>query len=1094
MTRANASAALCHLRRLLAASRSDGLRDSELLHRFLSERSEEAFAALVRRHGGLVLGVCRRVLHHPQDAEDVFQATFLVLARKAAAVRHPDAVGAWLYRVAYRLALRARAGIDRRRRAESAARATADYPCGGRGGPAEDPLTGVSWREVQDLLDEELARLPEQIRGPLLLCYLEGLTQEEAATRLGWCKRTLKDRLLRGRDLLRRRLARRGLPLGAVLSALLLPHGPAAAVPPALSAAAARTAAPTATVPAAVAALAGGALRELVAGRLKAAAAAILLTAAAFAAGVGLLAGPQAPPPAAAAQARQPSAPQAAPGADARGDPLPPGAVLRLGTQRLRHGGGISALAWSPDGKWVASGGGFSDWTVRLWDAATGREIRQLGGHNGPVRALAVSPDAKRIISISRNGPFILWDTASGKPLAQMNTKDELWATAFAPDGKHFLTGGSTGVLTWWDGVTGAGQGRFANAHDGPVRGIALTRDGQTIASVGEDWTLRLSNAATGKALHILPDQAPLEAVAFSPDGKTVAAGGQSRTIRLWDTATGKAVGTLEGHTAVVRALSWAPDGKTLASASDDATVRLWDPVRRKEVLRFKGHRSPVWSVAFSPDGKAVASGANDRENAVRVWDAATGRERFDPAEHSGWVGYLSLLPGGKTLVTACSDGSVRLWDLPTGKPLDRFVSQQSRAKAFALAPGGKLAAGACPDGMLRLVELPTGRPVRQWQAHPGVAKSVAFSPDGRLLFSSGDERATYVWETATGKQVGRLGPDHPEVVWSYAFTADGKTLITGGHTGALRLWDFARRVELGQLVGHENAIEQIVLSPDGRLLATAADDFSARVWDLETRKEVRRFDKLRGYAYGTAFSNDGRSLATGTWERDVRIWDLATGQERAHLQGHRGAVASFVFLPGDRRLLSGSSDSTVLLWDLSALGRGAGGAKLTPEAAAAEWGHLHGPDGARAYRALWTLAAAPDQALPLLRRELRPVAAMDDAKIRKWIADLDNKRFALRDKARAELKRLGDLAWPALRKALQGKPSLELRMQALQLLGDGAGPFPTGERLRQQRSLELLEQLNTPEARRLLADLAAGAPEASLTLEAQAALRRATP
>jgi hypothetical protein len=339
----------------------------------------------------------------------------------------------------------------------------------------------------------------------------------------------------------------------------------------------------------------------------------------------------------------------------------------------------------------------------------------------------------------------------------------------------------------------------------------------------------------------------------------------------------------------------------------------------------------------------------------------------------------------------------------------------------------------------------------------------------------------------------------NPEVVWSFAFTADGKTLITGGHTGALRIWDVGRRVEVGQLQGHENAIEQIVLSPDGKLVATAADDFTVRVWDLATRKEVRRFDRLRGYAlrgyaYGTAFSNDGRSLAAGTGGRDIWVWDLATGQQRAYLAGHRGAVASFTFLPGDRRLITGSSDSTALVWDLSAVGRGAGKAKLTPAEAEAEWGHLHGSDGARAYRALWALAASPAQALPLLRKELRPAAPRGGAQIRKWVAELDDRRFAVREMALVELKRAGHQAWPALRKVLQGKPSLELRMRVMQLLGEADRPFPNGERLRQTRSLELLERMGTPEARRLLEEIADGAPDAWLTLEAQAALRRFAP
>jgi RNA polymerase sigma factor (sigma-70 family) len=203
MSGASAGTLLRHVRRLLVGRCAAP--DGELLERFARRGDEAAFAALMQRHGPLVWGVCRRVLGREQDAEDAFQATFLVLARKAQSVRRAGSVGSFLYGVAYRLSVRARADAARRGRHERQAAGLA---------PSASP-DDVTWRELREVLDAELARLPERYRAPLLLCYFEGLTQDEAARQLGWKKRTVKARLDYGRELLRGRLARRGLPLAA---------------------------------------------------------------------------------------------------------------------------------------------------------------------------------------------------------------------------------------------------------------------------------------------------------------------------------------------------------------------------------------------------------------------------------------------------------------------------------------------------------------------------------------------------------------------------------------------------------------------------------------------------------------------------------------------------------------------------------------------------------------------------------------------------------------------------------------------------------------------------------------------------------------
>jgi RNA polymerase sigma factor (sigma-70 family) len=309
------------LRRLCGAvrARSDAGADGILLERFARHADEAAFAALVQRHGPPVWSVSRRVARQEQDAEDVYQATFLLLARKAGAIRRSGSVASWLYGVAHRLALRVRSDAARRR--QHAGRAASIRPT--------TAPNDVTWRELREVLDEELARLPEAYRAPLLLCYFDGLTQEEAARQLGWSRRSVKYRLEGGRARLRARLAKRGLALPMALAGSMLAGGIAtAAAPAALTEATLRAALPFARcrpvgtkVSAGAVALAKGGLQAMFVGKLHALAAGLLV--AVMLGAVALLAGPA---------AQQPAPPAAAPGqgtardgVDRYGDPLPPG-------------------------------------------------------------------------------------------------------------------------------------------------------------------------------------------------------------------------------------------------------------------------------------------------------------------------------------------------------------------------------------------------------------------------------------------------------------------------------------------------------------------------------------------------------------------------------------------------------------------------------------------------------------------------------------------------------------------------------------------------------------------------------------------------
>ncbi len=594
----------------------DGMTDGQLLDGFVARRDEAAFAALVRRHGPMVLGVCRRVLRHAQDAEDAFQATFLVLARKAVAIGRRELLGNWLYGVAYRTALDARAAAARRRTRERQVDPMPEPPA---------PDSAADWRDLGPLLDLELNRLPDKYRAPVVLCDLEGRTRRDVARQLGLPAGTLSGRLTTARGMLARRLARHGLALSAAaLAAALSPGAASAGIPPALVASTVEAAATVvkgrvvaSAVSAKVAALAQGVLNAMLLTGRKMGAAVVL---AAIAVTIAALAYRDADDTGAKVLRL-----------DARGRRVawsPDGKTLAVvtkvektilgykydgkgcavqlwdvATRQLRHTLAESALGglafqqvvYSADGTAIAAtvteevvlpGSRQVRDVVKIWDAKT-LALKQTLGGDPQLVCVALSPDGRRVAAGSPGGKAVrLWNAATGAPERTLPTGDaQPWSVVFSPDSKVLIVGGQkrdgSGVVTLWDTETGNLKRTLKPAKS--VAAVAVSGDGTMIASSGGGGVVQLWSMESGdKIVSLNGDPHGHRTIAFSPDGRTVAAGGPDGKVRLWDVPSGALTATLEGHTAEVYAVAFSPDGQTLASTSQDQTVRLW-PITKSD-------------------------------------------------------------------------------------------------------------------------------------------------------------------------------------------------------------------------------------------------------------------------------------------------------------------------------------------------------------------------------------------------------------------------------------------------------------------------------------------------------------------------------
>jgi RNA polymerase sigma factor (sigma-70 family) len=1125
MARGRLGGVLRHLRRAVGLSATRRLADARLLERYVACRDEEAFATLVGLYGRLVRSVCRHVLHHEQDIDDAFQATFLIFARKAASIRKGTSVASWLYGVAHRTALNARRCRLRRREEQRDAER-----CAG-----EQPVSEAALREVQAILDDEVQRLPEKYRAPFVLCCLEGVSRAEAADQLGLKEGTVSSRLAQARKDLQHRLARRGVVLSAAVCAAELSRT-AAAVPPALVRSTTQAALPFAAgktcaadlVSAEVGRLARGVLQNMGATSLKGITAVLLSVGCVVSAGLCTWQALGGKP---AAQDRAAAAPsQAAPRTDLFGDPLPEGAIARMGSIQWRHAG-LAGFAFRDGGKEVMTVG--VGRTVRFWDAASGRPTRTVLLPSAPGWPLALSPDGKTLAG-QTDGKLLFWATDTGKQVQTLDVgKADIQTLDFAPDGRTLASMTGQGLVVLWDWRAGRQrqlpgevlerQGLDSTAH------MAFSPDGRLVA-VGIWWMkpLRIHETATGREVRRFDGQAARSA--FSPDGKRLAvlslrekAGKSHRGVRHFDVASGRETACYPLRSDdFFGCLVFSPDGQSVACGGYSQSC-LQDCATGVVRHYLPGHTD----LAFSPDGKVVAASSRGR---LRFFDTRTGKELYDrPSSFSGMhdgVDQLAVSPDGRRLASLDQrENAVFIWDTTSGRLVRRLLLphvSRSSVSGIVCAPDNSTLLVGRWNGAVESWDLASGKELRTVSLRDPVGLDEGFgyhllhvSADGQQL-STVEQRMAHeyyhckrlaLWESTTGK----LLHDYPKPFksWVCSWSPDGAVLAQATDGGME-----VREVDSGRACCRIPGASRggiLAASGDRRLIAVLGTKEAGRpspgrtvkegaveVWEGKSGKQIARV--AAGPAAHLALVHGGRCLVT-TDEGFLRVWDLATGSERRRWALPSGAidawgtsiVSDLLALPDGRRVLTTLFDGTALVWDLSAavdslepLARNA-----DAKAIAAWWADLAGDDARRAYAAVWRLADARDLAVFFLREHLRPAAAPDDKRIRQLINDLDSDTFAVREKAYQELDGLGSAAVGALRQALQKAPSPEVRRRVERLLATlPDAPLPAATR-RDLRALHALELMGTPAAREWLRQLAGGARGASLTREAGACLQR---
>ena len=599
---------------------------------------------------------------------------------------------------------------------------------------------------------------------------------------------------------------------------------------------------------------------------------------------------------------------------------LPEDAKARIGKGR------INEIQYSPDGTILAVASGIGIW---LYDTTKRQEVSLLTEHTSAVDCLAFSPDGRILASGGSDyGTIILWDRSTGSRKTLTGHTFLISNLVFSPDGRMIASDSRDGTIRLWDVINGEAKYTFTKESErtNPERTntnmLSFTPDERTIVYVSWDNKISLWDSITGEhknTFDMLPECSTTGA-AFSPDGKTVAIGSANETIYLYDLETGELKMTLTGHGKHVDHLAFSPDGKTFTTASyDGEIICLWDANTGEHRLTLTApNMQYIQGLAFSPDGKTLASGSGD--GTIRFWDVDSGNEKHIFTGHSESVMSVAFNRNGNIIASGSTNGIVRLWNADTEqyiKTLKALNGFKDTAHSMLFGLDGKTLTCGTDDG------------IRLWNIHTGDHKKMfhindpfnpilrAFSPDGNTVASMvDDEKTISLWDVHTGKRKKTL-KGHTNHLSCLVFCPDGKTLASASYTGTIRLWD----VDSGKnktLKGHNDWVSSLAFSPDGNTLTSGSDDTTIRFWDVDTGENKMTLTGSNWHhSYALAFSPDGKTLVSGDRSKNICFFDVHTGEQKNTFSGHTDLVRSIAFSSDGKTLVSGSLDGTVLLWEI---------------------------------------------------------------------------------------------------------------------------------------------------------------------------------